>query len=169
MSYCYICFDGHSEENPLMKSLPCDCKGSCGEIHYTCFEGIRRKKSCPNCKNRLPLTPILPPDFISDSDEEHLYYWKEDSDGLKHGPYFEFVKLHENYNQENMYVIQRQGTFVHGVKQGTWYLWKPDGTISMQTQYLDGIHYGEQKRIMDNGQVITWTPTHSFVNPLRSH
>ncbi len=118
MSYCYICFDGHSEENPLMKSLPCDCKGSC--------------------------------------------------DGLKHGPYFEFVKLHENYNQENMYVIQRQGTFVHGVKQGTWYLWKPDGTISMQTQYLDGIHHGEQKRIMDNGQVITWTPTRTLVNPSRS-
>jgi len=167
MSYCYICFDEHSEENPLMKSLPCNCKGSCGEIHYTCFEGIRRKRFCPNCKASLPLIPIVPPDLISDSDEEHLYYWKEDSDGNKHGAYFEFVKLHENNSHENMYVIQRQGNYINGIKQGTWYLWKPDGTISMENQYYNGIHYGEQKRIMPDGKIITWIPNRHIVAPKR--
>ena len=152
---CYICYDEHSEENPLMSSVPCICKGSCNEIHYTCFEGIRRKRICPNCNCSLPLTPVVPDDMISASDEDHLYYWKEDSQGNKHGPFYEFVKY--NLDGNNMYIIQRQGTFIHGSKEGIWYIWRPDGNLSMECHYKDGKHHGEQKKIMPNGSIVCWT------------
>ena len=157
MDNCYICYDEHSEENPLMPSVPCDCKGTCNKIHYTCFEGIRRKRFCPNCNCRLPLTPVVPDDMISseNSDENTVSYWKEDSDGNKHGPYYEFVKIRSNH--EELYVIQRHGTYIHGSKEGTWYLWNPDGKLSMECQYKDGKHHGEQKKILPSGQILQWT------------
>lgn len=146
---CYICYDDHSEQNPLMDTNPCKC--NFGKMHYTCFETIRRQRKCPTCGDQFPLKPVIPDYMISHEEDNLLTCWMEDHSKRKHGPYFEFTMNHD------MYVITRQGYYNHGLKESIWYIWSLDGKLIMETNYLNNYHYGTQKRFDKDGHVITWT------------
>ena len=50
MPVCFICFEevtpGEESDASVLRSLPCACKGSVGQVHLACFKKVSVMREC---------------------------------------------------------------------------------------------------------------------------
>lgn len=140
---CVICYEAEDEMHPFIKRTYCQCTTM--NIHQYCAEMIRCKGKCPQCLTVLPSEPIFDESFKHNVNK--TCYWKENSAGQKHGPYYEFAILSNGY-----YAIDVDGNYYYNQKHGSWKIWSPTtGHLVFDGNYLNGELSGKQKYMFADG------------------
>ncbi len=144
---CYICYEPHSEDSPLLTVPVCKCRGSI-RLHLECFlEVSRRSANCSVCKARYRHPSLI--DFSYDPDDPelagaryrdktrfaniyggklHEFYFVDDNNtyhGLSKTYYCPHPQYTSNSSNEE-WTLYETCTYHHGKYHGTYKRWSRD-------------------------------------------
>ncbi len=137
-SSCYICLGKETKRNPF-HNTQCGCTGSI-KIHKKCYEELilsRGNSECCVCKRKI--TEICPHSglqllYVPVNDSVVAKY-TVNSQNQKHGVYYEIDKSTGN--------TRKMMEFIGGLRHGETTVWRPDGSIYVQGNWVLGARHGE--------------------------
>ena len=135
---CYICLEAETKQNKFHNTR-CGCTGSVN-IHKHCYDDLifsRGTAECCVCKRDMI-------EYCIDSgmqviykavDDLHIAKYTISTDGKKQGVYYEYHK-----NTRDIRIMME---FSNGLPHGETSLWRPDGSVHLQGNFVRGMRHGQ--------------------------
>jgi antitoxin component YwqK of YwqJK toxin-antitoxin module len=147
---CYICYDGHTAENPFLEQPPCKCRGSL-HLHLNCYNKLcdiategGKIPTCSICKTKYnPYVKYIRFDELN----EDGYRWRGNRHPLT-GAYDGLLTVYHT-NGNHWFVVE----YANEQRNGPYVEWHEDGTYHTNAYYEDGELHGAYQQYWQNGEI----------------
>lgn len=120
--------------------------------------GCSKQPTPPDDEQALAMTQTCPPGTTAQEEvtADHRYWWCEQPDGVKHGPFLAWYPTGEKWSRQ---------TYNQGVHHGPGIVWHKNGQREQLRHFRNGLEHGEHRIWRENG--VLEFQTH-YENGMRS-